>query len=140
MNAFLRNVEARLIREHEEMMAELRPKTARFLAPEVRAVTKQAKQMARYRLETERMNQIRAANPSMTGVEARMAARRELAREAKEDERIAAEERMRVAGEVVRLIRDEGLTLPQVATRLGLEDEKAAYAEWKWATRRRSGL
>jgi hypothetical protein len=37
-------------------------------------------------------------------------------------------------------VRDEGLTLSQVAARLGLEDDKAAYAEWKWATRRRGGL
>ena len=140
MNAFLRAVEMRIVREREEMMAELRPVSARFAAPEVRAITKQARRMERYRIETKRMNQIRAANPSMTGIEARAAARREMAREAKEDERIAAEERMRVAGEVARLVRDEGLTLREVADRLGLEDEKAAYAEWRWATRRRSGL
>ena len=140
MNAFLRAVEARLIREREEMMADIKPASARFIAPEVRKAARKVRALERERTITLRAYEIRAANPSLSGNDARAAARREMAREAKEDGRIATEERMRVAGEVVRLIRDEGLTLPQVAQRLGLEDEKAAYAEWKWATRRRSGL
>ncbi len=140
MNAFLRAVEARLIREREEMMADLKPASARFIAPEVRKAARKVRALERERTITLRAYEIRAANPSLSGNDARAAARREMAREAKEDERIAAEERMRTAGEVARLVRDEGLTLREVADRLGLEDEKAAYAEWRWATRRRGGL
>jgi hypothetical protein len=141
MNAFLRNVEARRLVEHEERMATMTPPRAqRFDNPEAREAARKLRKKEREDDVTRRAQRIRAVNPALTGIEARVLAHRERAQDAREDARAAAEERMRLAAEVVRLVRDVGLTLSQVAARLGLEDDKAAYAEWKWATRRRGGL
>lgn len=144
MNAFVRqfrrNVELRIIAQREEMMATARPESERFASPETREANRKLRRRQREDEITRRAQAIRAARPELNGNQARAEAHREMAREAKEDARAAVEERERLASQVVALVLNEGLTMRQVAERLGLEDEKRAYAEWKWATRRRAKL
>lgn len=143
LNPFLRAVEARIIREREEQMASTKASSARFASErfaesELRGLTRRHRRLAREAEITRRAREIRAVTP-MSGNAARAAAREAMAREGREEAECAALERMKTARRVVELVR-QGRTMREIAERLGLDDEKHAYGEWRWATRRQSKL
>lgn len=141
MNAFLRNVEALRLLEHEERMAAMTPErleTAK-LSPGEMAARAAARRKALQDELTAQVRALRAVRPELSAKQARVEVHNMRREKAKREAEETAIERMRTAAEVVRLVH-AGRTMREVADVLGLDDEKHAYAEWRWATRRRSGL
>lgn len=141
MNAFLRNVEARRLVEHEERMATMTPQRIETatLSPGEMAARAVARRKELQDELTAQVRALRATRPELSSREARVEVRRMRREAAREEQRAAEEERMRTAAEVVRLVM-AGRTMREVADTLGLDDEKQAFAEWRWATRRRAKL
>jgi len=141
MNAFLRQVQARLLVEREEYMAALTPKRIdpATLSPGEMAARAAARRKELQDEITAQVRALRATRPELSSREARVEVHRMRREAAREEQRAAEEERMRTAAEVVRLVM-AGRTMREVADALGLDDEKQACAEWRWATRRRAKL
>jgi hypothetical protein len=138
---FQRAVELRIIAEREERMATMAPQRVETaaLSPGEMAARAAARRKALQDELTAQVRAMRVVRPDLSAREARVEVHHMRREAAREEQRAAEEERMRMAAEVVRLVM-AGRTMREVADTLGLDDEKQAYAEWRWATRRRAKL